>query len=667
MKFLFAAALSIAVFGSAGQSLACTAYTNDLGQTWRDGPQDYWYGASQGSRMMPLSWYRALQRADDGTPFGHRANMALYGFEFCDDQATDPIGFVIDDDPVSGPAIGLNCAACHTGSLTTDGKTSLLVHGGTARMDLQAFTADLVDAARALHGPDLATAEKTKLWQRFATQVLGSSDTPQTQAQLYTELSDWLAYRAEIQTSIAAGGKWGHGRQDAVQVILNTVAVLSDGAQKNGLPPATAPVSIPSVWLAPNTARVQWNGSSFKAKDVGLSGPISTGAMIRNISEAIGVFAEVKLPSYADLARANYVDVTSSIRLENLIRLERALSELPPPRWPDAFGALDRTSAQYQRGEALYTADCADCHARVDAANPFTEIVDASTLPLGPNPANGAPFVRVVNAFATPGDTGATVDTDPMNACNALTHSTWTGKLSNFTNVFEALRSYTQNGVTGVSIKRFPPGTETLRLIEDISIRILWDKRGDISAVQASDAANATTGFFNWFTGTDVALDAGDWAIAKGVTRGEPVPVITPSPGTHALKTLDEVRRVCTQQLQRMRRSNPDLPPPGYKAGPLIGIFASAPYLHNGSVPTLDALLLPPDQRPLSFTMGAVLFDPVKVGLGVAIAGAPTSQFQVLDSNGTATPGNWNGGHAYPVNPLSDADRAALISYLKGL
>lgn len=667
MKFLFAAVASIAVFGAAGQSLACETYENALGQSWRAGPEAYWYGASQGSRLMPLSWYRALQRPDDGTPFSHRANMALYGFEFCDDAASDPIGFVVDDDPVAGPAIGLNCAACHTGSLTLDGKTSYLVHGGAARMDLQGFTQDLVASMRKLHGPDLASAAQTQIWRSFTAKVLGEGDTPANQAKLYAEMTDWLAYRGEIQSSIAAGGAWGHGRQDAVQVILNTVAVLSDGKQKNGLPPATAPVSIPTVWLAPNSERVQWNGSSFKAKDVGLSGPISTGAMIRNISEVIGVFADIKLPDYAQLARANYVDIKSSVRLENLIRLERALSELPPPHWPEAFGTINPASAEYQRGEAIYTAACASCHARIDPANPFAEILDVSGKPLSTDPAQGAPFVRVINAFATPGDKDPVVDTDPMNACNALTHSTWTGKLSNFTNVFEALRSYTQNGVTGVSLQRFPPGTETLRLIEDMSIRILWDKRGEISAVQASDAANATMGFFNWFSGSDVELDAGDWALKKGVSRGEPAPVITPSPGTHALRTLAEVRRVCTQALQRMRRANLDLPPPGYKAGPLAGIFASAPYLHNGSVPTLEALLLPPDQRPLAFMQGAVLFDPIKVGLGAAIPGAPVSEFHVLDAKGDPIPGNWNGGHAYPATPLTAADRQALISYLRGL
>jgi hypothetical protein len=216
-------------------------------------------------------------------------------------------------------------------------------------------------------------------------------------------------------------------------------------------------------------------------------------------------------------------------------------------------------------------------------------------------------------------------------------------------------------------VQRFPPGTETLRLIEDLSIRILWDKRGEITDVQTSDTANATTGFFNWFTGGDVELDANDWALKNGVSRGEPAPVITPTPGTQGAKTLEDARRICTQQLQRQRRSNLDLAPPGYKAGPLAGIFASAPYLHNGSVPTLDALLLPPEARPRSFPVGGVVFDPVKVGLGAPMPGAPSSIFQVYGVNGTAIVGNWNGGHAYPAKPLSTPDRAALISYLKGL
>ncbi|NVK40785.1 MAG: hypothetical protein HWE39_06035 [Oceanospirillaceae bacterium] len=92
-----------------------------------------------------------------------------------------------------------------------------------------------------------------------------------------------------------------------------------------------------------------------------------------------------------------------------------------------------------------------------------------------------------------------------------------------------------------------------------------------------------------------------------------------------------------------------------YKARPLSGVWATAPFLHNGSVPTLYDLLLPPERRPASFTLGNRELDPVKVGF----AGGD-SRFD------TRLAGNGNGGHRYGTG-LEDADRYALIEYLKSL
>ncbi|KIG13522.1 hypothetical protein DB30_07970 [Enhygromyxa salina] len=95
-----------------------------------------------------------------------------------------------------------------------------------------------------------------------------------------------------------------------------------------------------------------------------------------------------------------------------------------------------------------------------------------------------------------------------------------------------------------------------------------------------------------------------------------------------------------------------------YKARPLNGIWATAPYLHNGSVPTLYDLLLPPASRPTKFVLGRREFDPNKVGF-VSEGDEPF----VVD---TSVTGNGNGGHEYGVT-LSDADRWALVEYLKTL
>ena len=96
-----------------------------------------------------------------------------------------------------------------------------------------------------------------------------------------------------------------------------------------------------------------------------------------------------------------------------------------------------------------------------------------------------------------------------------------------------------------------------------------------------------------------------------------------------------------------------------YKARPLNGIWATAPYLHNGSVPTLYDLLLPPDERPKRFHVGSRVFDPEKVGFGTQ-AGPKSNLLH------TGQPGNANGGHEYGTGFDEDA-RRDLVEYLKTL
>lgn len=105
-----------------------------------------------------------------------------------------------------------------------------------------------------------------------------------------------------------------------------------------------------------------------------------------------------------------------------------------------------------------------------------------------------------------------------------------------------------------------------------------------------------------------------------------------------------------------------------YKGRPLDGIWATAPYLHNGSVPTLHDLLLPAEKRPPSFRVGTREFDPAKVGFRTdAAASGNGFLFQVRDDSGRAIAGNSNAGHDYGASALTDRQRAALLEYLKTL
>jgi hypothetical protein len=101
-----------------------------------------------------------------------------------------------------------------------------------------------------------------------------------------------------------------------------------------------------------------------------------------------------------------------------------------------------------------------------------------------------------------------------------------------------------------------------------------------------------------------------------------------------------------------------------YKARPLDGIWATAPYLHNGSVPNLDALLRPAAERPTSFSIGVRTFDPIRVGYLTDVPGFP--RFNVNNPDGTPIPGNSNAGHEFGAR-VGDEERGQLIEYLKTL
>ena len=94
-----------------------------------------------------------------------------------------------------------------------------------------------------------------------------------------------------------------------------------------------------------------------------------------------------------------------------------------------------------------------------------------------------------------------------------------------------------------------------------------------------------------------------------------------------------------------------------YLARPLDGVWATGPYLHNGSVPSLWHLLHP-DQRPKTFITGNREYDPAKVGYST------TGNGWTFD---TSQPGNSNIGHEgtrYGTS-LEENQKDALIEYLK--
>ncbi|HEY7291950.1 MAG TPA: cytochrome c [Vicinamibacterales bacterium] len=100
----------------------------------------------------------------------------------------------------------------------------------------------------------------------------------------------------------------------------------------------------------------------------------------------------------------------------------------------------------------------------------------------------------------------------------------------------------------------------------------------------------------------------------------------------------------------------------GYVSVPLEGLWLRGPYLHNGSVPNLEALLEPPDRRPTHFWRGYDVFDPGPVGFVTD----GTEAKRVGTSFDTSLPGNSNAGHTYGTT-LPAQSKRALIEFLKTL
>lgn len=102
----------------------------------------------------------------------------------------------------------------------------------------------------------------------------------------------------------------------------------------------------------------------------------------------------------------------------------------------------------------------------------------------------------------------------------------------------------------------------------------------------------------------------------------------------------------------------------GYANMPLDGLWARAPYLHNGSVPTLADLLNEPASRPTTFYRGDDEYDPIHVGFRTDRSISADERALFLFD--TTLPGNGNGGHTYGTD-LSDEEKAALLEYMKSL
>ena len=289
----------------------------------------------------------------------------------------------------------------------------------------------------------------------------------------------------------------------------------------------------------------------------------------------------------------------TSADFAGLQTLEEKIATLQPPPWPREVWPIDERLAE--RGQALFTTHCAACHA--ERASP-----------------------DLVHAWATP---VRAVGTDPKMATNAARTSE-PGIYSG------ALRPPPAIGA------RFANPASTAEMLGASVIGSLLDEAFSLPI-------------------TPQKLEqSGVWrAIRKDLAD------LLPNENLDDLVNPKFGSLADLKGVVKARLSNMFITPASADAGAayesrvLYGIWATAPFLHNGSVASLWELLLPAKQRMASFKVGSRKFDPKNVGYVTDETPFKTGTFVADPNNATATA--MAGTNTAPISRRPTAGRSSSI------
>lgn len=616
----------LSLFSAVAVLSACTLTPDEpkihtkmwLDQGWSEDQRHRYHHATQGSFTFPVpyEWFVELEqpvRKDNivtsligaENKLSDADYLAKYGFISSKVSTENPDGLPVGfaetknvTDPDNGQkfnAIGLTCAACHTGQLTYKG-TNVRIDGAPAVTDLTTFGLALVETLTETYVDPLRHT-------RFRENVIKrnmANDPNTTRAE--QEAIFKATYKAVMKDIIKQGEETlktasksvteGFTRLDALNRIGNTV--FGDYNSDN-IVPTDAPVNYPHIW---STSWFNW-----VQYDASIMGP-----MIRNAGEALGVGAPVELKDTPHQF-ASTVAFKDQFEMEGLLagkthpQTTKSFNGLKAPKWPeDVLGEIDMAKAA--KGEALYDQHCASCHRPAITKDAFWSDKYWKQIK-----GQGERYYQVVVVPTS------VIGTDPSQA--------------------EVLPTRTVD-LTGMG--------------DGIS--------GNVCA-QADG---------KWIDVPVSAKKDESFAFALGLTV------------QRTSEYFYKANNISKEMQEKMEWGRPNClqAPKAYKARPLNGIWATAPFLHNASVANLYEMLVPASMRKTTLYLGYQEFDPEKVGYISALEDGLTNTTgltKVIVAGPKAKKGNFNTGHEFSDNKgpgvigplLSDDDRWALVEYLKTL
>jgi hypothetical protein len=589
-----------------------------LDQNWSSDQRQWFHHADQGTEsfLIPLEWFMALEQPGLHL-FGAKPlfsdNEFLAGLGFIPDAVNAdnrhglPVGFAVGTPTQARPdwtPVGLTCAACHTGQMTYEG-TALRYDGGPAMIAPDKLMNNLLRTM-------VETAYNGRQFSRFADRVLGDDHSDASEAALKRDFSTNLMHLIDFTFQSIESQKQ--------QAILADIEAGRPSSVLKSLA-ESARDTLQQAEGFGRTDALNRIGNQVFALD------------IDRPSNFVAPAAPVSFPFIWDSSWFIWVQYDGSI-MQPMIR---------------------------NAGEALGVGALLTLDAK--AADNFASSVRMDTLHQ-----IEAQLAGATPAFAGKAFTGLQAPAWPENVLGAIDRE-----------LAATGASLYQQRCEGCHLPA--PNTEAF-----------WSEE-HWSAVNGNGQRLLNVSLIPQSTiGTDAAqgavlakrkVDATGLGIDTEVLAGnqcQPLQVKDDAQVSFAFALGAVVQEVVNRWYERnnvpdaeRERLNGYLPnclqaPESYKARPLDGIWATAPYLHNGSVPDLYALLSPVSERPDSFYVGNLEFDPERVGYE---SGKSTGLFQ-LD---TAKPGNSNRGHEFSdaagagvIGPqLREDERRALVEYLKTL
>ncbi len=350
------------VLAQAVQSSANKALT--VPQGWTEDEAKTAYHLYEGSQLMPLRWFLALELS--GSNVKLIDNISSYGLIPADIGSADtsknpdrlPIGMASVEDIETSHLygekkwVGVNCTACHTGMIEIAGK-KLLIEGGQSLFNIQTLEYDILKSV------DSTILDADKLG-RFAKALQASEASVRKNLQIYSEdLKGWVGRNHRFLNQENAEIPYGPGRIDGLGGATNdllcymTDRMGSADLNKKYTDPRNCrssqpPTSLPHLWGMTQEQFVQWFGNVHSS--IG-----------RNMGQATATYGKNWVEADAS-GRPRY---RTTANLDGVYGFERLYDKLRSPSWNDLVhaGLAEPLAAdRVARGKEIFVKDCESCH-----------------------------------------------------------------------------------------------------------------------------------------------------------------------------------------------------------------------------------------------------------------------------------------------------------------